>query len=80
VTCRQLVELVTAYFEGALPEEERAAFDEHLAVCPGCVRYVEQLRTTIRVVGDADRLGDSPEVGVLLGAFGDWKRARPTTG
>jgi anti-sigma factor RsiW len=80
VTCRELVELVTAYFEGALPEEERAAFDEHLAVCPGCVRYVEQLRTTIRVVGDADRLGDSPEVGVLLGAFRDWKRARPTTG
>jgi anti-sigma factor RsiW len=50
-TCREMVELVTAYLEGALPPSDRARFEAHLAACPGCAGYLAQMRETI------DRLG-----------------------
>ena len=31
MSCQELVELVTDYLEGALSEEDRSRFDEHLA-------------------------------------------------
>jgi anti-sigma factor RsiW len=34
--CRELVELVTDYLEGALAPAERARFEAHVADCPGC--------------------------------------------
>ncbi|HYJ76070.1 MAG TPA: zf-HC2 domain-containing protein [Kineosporiaceae bacterium] len=46
VACRQVVELVTDYLEGDLPEPLRSAVERHLATCPPCVAYVEQMRTT----------------------------------
>jgi anti-sigma factor RsiW len=55
VNCDELVELVTAYLEGALsPEDERRVTD-HLAGCDGCTTYVAQFRTTV------DALGHLPE-------------------
>jgi anti-sigma factor RsiW len=50
MNCRELVELVTAYLDGALPADVRAAFEAHLAECPGCAAYLEQMRTTIRIL------------------------------
>jgi anti-sigma factor RsiW len=49
--CIGLVELVTDYIEGVLPERERARFESHLADCDGCAAYLEQMRTTIRLTG-----------------------------
>jgi hypothetical protein len=46
VVCRQVVELVTDYLEGALPHQVRDAVERHLRVCPPCVLYVEQIRAT----------------------------------
>ena len=46
VVCRQVVELVTDYLEGALPADLRAAVERHLQLCPPCVTYVEQMRLT----------------------------------
>jgi len=51
LTCQELVELVTDYLEGALREDGRARFDNHLATCRNCVIYLEQMQTTIRVIG-----------------------------
>jgi anti-sigma factor RsiW len=48
--CRDLVELVTEYMEGALPAADRVGFEAHLASCPGCLAYLHQMRITIRVV------------------------------
>ena len=47
--CRELVELVTEYLDGALAVEARARFEEHLERCAGCERYLEQLRQTVRL-------------------------------
>jgi len=38
-----------AYLNGELPVEERARFDEHLAVCPDCVNYLESYAETVRL-------------------------------
>ena len=45
--CREVVELLTDYLEDALPAAERARVAEHLATCPDCTAYVEQLRDEI---------------------------------
>jgi anti-sigma factor RsiW len=75
VTCQELVELVTDYFDGALDEARRDQFEAHLNVCPGCERYVEQLRVTLRLTRDLTGLERKPEVASLLEAFGDWHPA-----
>ncbi len=50
--CRQLVEDVTAYLEGALPDETRARVEAHLADCPHCREYLAQMRRTIAVTAE----------------------------
>lgn len=78
MTCEEFVELVTAYLEGTLPAEDRAAFDEHMALCPGCDRYLAQFRTTIDVLGElSEESLSSPGRERLLDAFAQWRR---TTG
>jgi anti-sigma factor RsiW len=78
MTCEEFVELVTAYLEGTLSAADRAAFDEHMALCPGCDRYLAQFRTTIDLLGElpGDSLS-SPGRERLLDAFAQWRR---TTG
>jgi predicted anti-sigma-YlaC factor YlaD len=75
ITCRELVELVTAYLEDALPGGERARFEAHLAVCKGCRDYLRQIE---QVASTAGRLHEEDlEPGArdaLLAAFRGWKR------
>jgi predicted anti-sigma-YlaC factor YlaD len=76
LSCQELVELVTSYFERALPELDRARFEEHLTRCDGCTQYVEQMRHTIRVTGELQASDLSPEMErKLLVAFRDWRRS-----
>ena len=74
MSCRELVELVTEYLEGALSGAERRRFDHHLARCPGCTAYLEQMRSTLLLVGSL-REEHLPEHmrARLLEAFLDWK-------
>ena len=77
LACKELVELVTDYLEGRLSPEDRRRFDEHLAACDGCTRYVEQFRTTIRLVGRLREQDLEPHVrDALLDAFRDWHARR----
>jgi predicted anti-sigma-YlaC factor YlaD len=48
LVCREFVELVTDYLEGALPETERVRFEAHLAECDGCGGYLEDMRRLAR--------------------------------
>jgi anti-sigma factor RsiW len=75
MTCQQLVELVTDYFDGTLDESARLRFETHLTVCPGCEHYVEQMRVTLRLAHDITALEQRPEVASLLDAFRDWHLA-----
>lgn len=74
LTCRELVELVTDYLEGALPPEDAARFERHLAVCPGCTTYVEQIREIVRQTGRLREADLRPEArDALLAQFRNWK-------
>ncbi|HEY2597043.1 MAG TPA: zf-HC2 domain-containing protein [Candidatus Dormibacteraeota bacterium] len=74
MTCRQVVELMTDYLDGALSPEDRARFEEHLAGCDGCTAYLAEMRTTRRVVGRlADESIPKSIEDELLKAFRDWK-------
>jgi anti-sigma factor RsiW len=71
--CRKAVELVTDYLEGRLPAKQRARFERHLAGCPHCTEYVEQMRVTIRALG---RLAppplDTSTRSALIGLYEQW--------
>lgn len=71
--CNELVELVTAYLDGALDAETRASFDEHLLDCDGCGNYLEQFRVTIATVGtiESGQL-DQDYRSRLIDTFRDW--------
>jgi len=58
IRCLEMVEVVTEWMEGALDDDARAAVEEHLAICPDCIAYVDQLRTTTTLA--ARREGPSP--------------------
>jgi anti-sigma factor RsiW len=74
LSCQELVELVTSYFEDALPADERAEFERHITGCDGCREYVEQMRATIELAGSLSPADVSPEAErELLAAFRDWK-------
>ncbi|MDQ4076064.1 MAG: zf-HC2 domain-containing protein [Chloroflexota bacterium] len=77
LTCQELVELVTDYFEDALPPTERARFEMHLAECPGCRIYLDQMQQTIRLLGELSEETVAPEAKrTLLALFRDWKRGQ----
>lgn len=74
LTCQELVELVTNYFEEALSDADRARVDGHLAACDGCDRYVEQMRETIQALGRLKQEDVSPDAQAkLLDVFRDWR-------
>ena len=77
LTCAQIVELVTAYLEGALEPDDRERFEEHLVFCDGCDRYLEQMRLTIDVTGRLEP-GELPPAleERLLEAFRGWREGR----
>lgn len=73
VTCAELVELVTEYFEGALSPELVERFEEHLVICDGCSTHVQQMRDTIRVAGALPETDLEAELSVrLLSLFRSW--------
>ena len=73
LSCQELVELVTDYFEGALPERERDSFEHHIEGCKGCHEYVRQMGETIQLTGTLAPADISPEAeAALLSAFRDW--------
>lgn len=80
MTCRELVELVTARLEGALAAEDEARFDAHVDECAGCAIYVRQIEETIRLSrATAGELEGSAAVQALLPLFRSWASTTPTT-
>ena len=75
--CRDFVEQVTDYLDGAVDGDARTRIEQHLAACGDCARVLAQWREVIRLAG---RLGEGDVEGLapatrdeLLAAF----RAQP---
>jgi len=73
LSCREVVDLLSDYLDGSLPRRTRDRVEAHLATCPDCTAYVDQLRTTIGLVGRLHE-DDVPEpvLDELMRAFRDW--------
>ena len=74
LTCKELVELVTDYFEDRLTTEENRRLELHVCSCTGCRAYLGQMRALVRAAG---RLAET-DIPValredLLRTFRDWK-------
>jgi anti-sigma factor RsiW len=74
MSCRELVELVTDYLEGALAPADRRRFEAHVTECDGCAAYLAQMRDTLRVAGRLreDALPEDARE-ALLRVFRGWK-------
>jgi anti-sigma factor RsiW len=74
--CNEIVEVITAYLEGALKRREKKAFERHIRKCDGCTNYVEQIRITIETLGRVSTDDLPPELREnLVAAFRDWRTA-----
>jgi anti-sigma factor RsiW len=76
MNCREVVELVTAYLEGAMSRGERKRFEAHIAECDDCTTYLEQMRRTIALSGTLRVEDVSPEAErALLQVFRSWRES-----
>jgi anti-sigma factor RsiW len=79
ITCRELIGLVTDYFEGSMSPEERLQFERHIMICPPCRGYLAQMEKTLRMAGGLTEESIDPEAeAALLEAFRDWRQERGT--
>ena len=75
LTCKELVETLTEYLEGAMDPAEHGRFEDHLERCAKCRSYLEQFRHTIELSGRVSEQELEPELREgLLDAFRGWKR------
>ena len=77
IVCRELVELVTPYLENAMPDDERALVERHLAACDGCETYVQQMRLTIQAIGHVSEEAITSQTREqVLAIFRAWRDGR----
>jgi len=72
MTCHELMDLVTAYLDGALSREERGRFDAHHRGCACCQSHLSQMRVMVSALGQLERPVRedlSAEHGRMLGLF-----------
>jgi anti-sigma factor RsiW len=77
MTCAQVVEAITDYLEGTMGGDERQRFDAHLAECPHCVHYLEQMRYTFAAFGRLPQESLNPDLrDRLVDSFRGWRQRR----
>jgi anti-sigma factor RsiW len=75
LVCQQAVELVTDYLEGALSPRDRARFEAHLAGCPHCTEYLEQIRATVAALGRIEPEELAPQAREeLVALYRSWRQ------
>jgi anti-sigma factor RsiW len=81
ITCQEVVELVTDYLEDELDDATTTELEAHLALCPGCQVYVQQMRLTIDELGHVpvDSLSEQAQSD-LVAAFRTFHRPGTPSG
>lgn len=59
MTCEQLIEFLADYRSGELPEDKREVFEQHLKLCPPCVKYLDTYCETVEMAKDACKCDES---------------------
>lgn len=81
ISCQEVVEIVTDYLEGELDDATKSELEAHLALCPGCDTYLNQMRETIDRLGHVpvDTLSEQAQTD-LISAFRTFHGTGPGTG
>jgi len=69
IVCASGVELLMDYLDGVLPEDVKAALDEHVARCQKCTAFVASYLATPRILRDATDASLPAELEESLKAF-----------
>ncbi len=56
MTCRDAIDLMSEYLDTLLDADGLRALEAHLAGCPPCTAYLNTLRRTREVTGEAGRV------------------------
>jgi predicted anti-sigma-YlaC factor YlaD len=49
MNCQEVIEFLDSYCDGDLSPEQRGRFEQHLSICPDCVKYLNSYRRTIEL-------------------------------
>jgi anti-sigma factor RsiW len=75
LNCKESVELVSDYLEGALLPELQVQLEQHLDMCPACTTYLAQMRQTIQTLRIlADETTPDASRQDLLSTFRKWRQ------
>lgn len=55
VSCDAVVALMGRWRDGAMPERDRAVYEEHVLLCPPCATLHESTRRALDALADAIR-------------------------
>jgi anti-sigma factor RsiW len=58
ITCADALGLMTDHLEGALSDADASRMRAHLEHCEACAVFLDQLRSTIRLVHDAGEVAE----------------------
>jgi anti-sigma factor RsiW len=76
LTCRDAYAFLDDYVEGRLASEVRGAFDEHLAECSSCRRYMAQYEAVVAAMRWSDSAA-SHVPSIPAGLLGAIRSLRP---
>lgn len=79
INCKETVELITDYLEQALLPELEAEVKTHLATCPGCTIYLDQMQQTIQTLRQlTDETVSEETKQALVERFQAWQNSPKT--
>lgn len=58
MTCKQLIDFLADYKSDELPDDQREVFEQHLSLCPPCLKYMETYSDTVDLAKDACKCED----------------------
>ena len=63
MNCREFVDFLMSYLDGELEAPQGSVFEEHMALCPPCLTFLDTYKDTIRLGKFAcqDEAGPPPE-------------------
>jgi anti-sigma factor RsiW len=69
LTCREFIEFLNDYIDGAIPPDRVARFERHLELCSDCTNYLDSYRKTMALnviaLKDDPTLRRQPPAGLL---------------
>ena len=61
--CEEVDDLLSEYLDGELDVRDAVEIEVHLATCPGCARFAEELAATVAALHRLPRVGQVEDDG-----------------